>query len=247
MKTRLNVLTVLLFFSAIVLSSCKFISTSNNGIVPSDTYITRNYTVGEFSAIESSTVANIYYTQSKDNTTSLEIYGPDNIVDLMEVAIHENVLILRIKKKVSNVKGMKVLVSTPDLQAIKAKGVGNIYIEEGLTTNSLKVENQGVGNIKLVDLKCKDVTVVTEGVGNVQISGEAVNAVLKSKGVGNLKAESLTCENVEVKSEGIGNITCHATKRIAAQSEGIGNIRYKGNPEEQSIKKSGIGSIKKSK
>lgn len=243
MKTKpflsLGVLTAIII---LLTSSCIHIG----GIIPSDNYITRNYKITEFNEIDASTVGNIQYTQSTDNTTSLEIYGPDNIVDLVEVAIHENTLLISMKKKrINNVKGMKLVISSPNLQALKIRGVGNATIENGLKTSTFKVENYGVGNVRINDLKCENVSVITQGVGNIELSGEAVNATLITEGVGNLKAEKLKCDNVDVRSEGVGNATCYATKSISATSKGIGNIRYKGDPEDKKINKAGIGSIKK--
>lgn len=215
------------------------------GIAPSDNYITRNYKVTEFDKVDISTVANIYYTQSEDGTTSLEIYGPDNIIELMEVAIAENTLLLSMKKKnIGNIKGMKVMISTPHLDSFITRGVGNAYIENGLTTQSLRVVNEGVGNIKFQSLACQSLDVSSIGVGNLELIGKCKSASLSSKGVGNLKAERLECEQLDVTSEGVGNITCHASESLSATTRGIGNIRYAGNPKEKRLNKMGIGSIK---
>lgn len=243
MKTKFTINMALLVVTAVLLtSSCIHVG---DGIKPSDNYITRDYKVSEFNEIDASTVGNIEFTQSTDNTTSVEAYGPDNIVDLIQIAIKDNRLILTIKKKkVNNVKGMKIKISSPNLQSLKMRGVGNTYIEKGLNTPMLTVENHGVGNVKIQGLQSENVSVLTRGVGNVEISGTAINATLITEGVGNLKAEKLICENVDVRSEGVGNASCYATKTISATSKGIGNIRYKGDPIDKKINKSGIGSIK---
>ncbi|MDL2291776.1 DUF2807 domain-containing protein, partial [Bacteroides sp. OttesenSCG-928-F21] len=188
---------------------------------------------------------NVHYTQSSTDSTSVKIYGPDNYLELIEVAIADSTLMISMKKKqLKNVSRMKIMIATPNLNAVRLKGVGNIYINEPLTTPSLSIKNEGVGNIVVKELKSESVWIKTEGVGNVDISGESGKAVLLSKGIGNLKAGSLKCEEAEVVSEGIGNVSCYATGKLSATSRGIGNIRYKGSPKETKINKSGIGSIK---
>ena len=76
MKTIFRMLSVLLLTTGL-LSSCIQIG---EGIQPSKKLITRDYKVKEFNKIDAGTVGNIYYTQSTDGKTDLQIYGPDNIV-----------------------------------------------------------------------------------------------------------------------------------------------------------------------
>ena len=240
MKKELLLLTFLTF--TVCASSCISI---NGGIEPSNNYITRDYKVTDFDKIDISAVANIHYTQSTDNSTSVKVYGPDNIVDLIEVSITDGTLVMKMKKKnISNIKGMKINITSPQIRGITQHGVGNLYAEEGIRTSSLAIYNHGVGNLKIRNIKCEDIDVRATGVGNVELSGEVVNASMSAEGVGNLSADELKSENVEARSNGVGNLSCYATKSISATNSGIGNIRYKGDPVDKKLNKSGIGSIK---
>ncbi|NDV58100.1 DUF2807 domain-containing protein [Bacteroides sp. 519] len=219
---------------------------AGEGITPSKTYITRNYKVSEFSNIDVTTVGDVYYVQSKDATTSVEIYGPDNIVELFEASIDNNTLYLTMKKKnrVRNVKKMKIMISTPQLYSLNFNGVGNVYINDGLTTTNFTVSQQGVGDVNIHSLTCEEVTVNSTGVGDTKIDGTANIAILSARGVGNIDAVNLEAKTVNASSQGVGNISCHATESISAAVQGVGNIQYKGSPQEKKINKSGIGSIK---
>lgn len=119
--------SLIIFLNIAMLSVISFAGGCNNrapGIKPSKNYISRNYKVTEFSAIDVSTVGDVYYTQSTNGETSLEIYGPDNIIDLIQVSIKNNTLNLSMEKKnrVKNVKKMKIMISTPDLNNITFNG-----------------------------------------------------------------------------------------------------------------------------
>ena len=221
MKTLFKMLSTLLL-TAGLLSSCVYMG---EGIQPSKKLITRDYKVKEFNKIDAGTVGDIYYTQSADGKTDVQIYGPDNIVALIQVAVKDSTLLLSIdkSKKVRNFKKMKITITSPTLNSISFKGVGDIKIKS-LICSSLNVQSMGVGNVKLE--------------GTVQA------ATLHSKGVGNIEAGNLQANIVEASSQGVGDITCNAVESINAAVRGVGSIKYKGNPTIKSLNKKGVGTIK---
>lgn len=242
MKTYMKIFPVLLM-AVLLFNSCVW---AGEGITPSKNYITRNYKVDGFSRISATTVGNIYYTQSTDGKTTVQIYGPDNIVELFKVEVKDNTLLLTMNKenRVKNIKKMKITISSPQLDGIYFKGVGDVYIEDGLKTSNLEVESKGVGNIDIKGLTCKDLTVHSMGVGDVKLQGTAGVANLHSKGVGDIEAKELEARQVDATSQGVGNISCYATESISATAKGVGSIKYKGNPAVKQISTKGIGSIK---
>lgn len=244
MKAIFNVLSAILFTG--LLSGCTVISDRAEGITPSKKFITRDYKVNDFNALEATTVGDIYYTQATDGKSTLQIYGPDNIVQLIQVTVKNNSLVLTTDKhkKIKNANKLKITISSPDLNKIDFKGVGNIHIDSKFVTESLDIESKGVGDINIQELDCRNLTVNSMGVGNVDVQGKAVNASLISKGVGDVKAADLEAENVIASSNGVGNIRCNATLSLDASVKGVGSIDYKGSPAKKSFSKKGIGSIK---
>ncbi|GAA6241111.1 head GIN domain-containing protein [Bacteroides fragilis] len=216
------------------------------GIQPSKKLITRDYKVKEFNKIDAGTVGDIYYTQSADGKTDVQIYGPDNIVALIQVAVKDSTLLLSIdkSKKVRNFKKMKITITSPTLNSISFKGVGDVHIDNGLTTDNLYVESKGVGDVKIKSLTCSSLNVQSMGVGNVKLAGTVQAATLHSKGVGNIEAGNLQANIVEASSQGVGDITCNAVESINAAVRGVGSIKYKGNPTIKSLNKKGVGTIK---
>lgn len=226
-----------------LLSSCTIMSDS---IKPSKNLITRNYKVKDFSKIEAGTVGDIYYTQSADSNISVQIYGPDNIVELIKVSVKDQTLLLEMEKtnKIRNSSKLKIMISSPELDLIAFKGVGDVHIKNGLNTGKLEIDSKGVGDINIQSLTCEDLHIDSKGVGDVKIQGTAKNVYLDSKGVGDIDAGDLKAENVNADSKGVGDITCHAVRSISASSKGVGSIKYKGSPEIKELSKKGIGSIK---
>ena len=244
MKTIFNVLMALLFAS--LLMSCTFIRENTETLKPSKNYITRDFNVTDFTAIDAITVSDIHYTQSTDGKCTLTIYGPDNFVELIQVSIKDKTLKLTMDKhkKIKNAQKLKITISSPHLNRIDFKGVGDIIIDDKLTTSRLDIESKGVGNINIQDLDCQNLMVSSMGVGNVEIKGKAENATLYSKGVGDISAIALEAVHVTASSSGVGNISCNAIQSIDASVRGVGSIDYKGSPEQKVFNKKGVGSIK---
>ncbi len=240
MRTKLYPSLLVALSVIMVFSSC----TALGSIRPSSNTSTRDYQVKEFNKIEASTVGNLVYTQSKDGSTSLQISGPDNILELIQVKVKDHTLYLSLKKSnIKNIKNLDIKVSSPDLNIVDFRGVGNISIPEGLATSTLTIYSKGVGEVKVAQLKCDEVNVFCSGVGNINLKGSSTVANYESKGVGNISASGLEAQRVTANSSGIGNIDCHANETLVATSRGIGNITYRGNAKPE-INKKGIGGVK---
>ena len=93
-KYILSSLTItFLLLSITACSQGKQISGSSN-------YITKNIKVGSFDQIKSMSSSDIVYTQ-KQGAPTVQIYGPDNIVELMETSVSGRTLTIKFKKNTS--------------------------------------------------------------------------------------------------------------------------------------------------
>ncbi|NDW12063.1 DUF2807 domain-containing protein [Bacteroides sp. 214] len=238
---------LLSFVAIFICSGCYYSGNLNlGGIEPSSNYITREFNTPTFNAISTSIVGDIYYEQSTDGTTALSVYGPDNIVELVTVSVKNGELKVEMKEKIKirNVKNFKITISSPEIDNITFKGVGDFITKNGITANKLSIYSSGVGDINIRGIVCNKLTAHLEGVGNINLKGEVAEAILSSKGVGNIKASDLISKSTNATVKGVGDISCFASEKIKASALGVGGIRYKGNPKEKELKKKGVGSIK---
>ena len=90
-----------------------------------------------------------------------------------------------------------------------------------------------------------NISVRSDGIGNVILKGEAEKASYHIKGIGNLNAKDMIVSDVVVEQKGIGNVSCYASGKITVSTNGIGNVDYFGNPPTTDINKSGIGNVKR--
>lgn len=210
--------------------------------------ISKNYNVGNFSAIDTDIVGNVIFTQS--SATSVSAEGEEDMVNNLVVTVENNTLKLSKKKNLKRLFGNRkakrlvVKVSAPNIYKIESDGVGNITLEGQVTTDRLNIESDGVGNITAMQLNCNQLTIDSDGVGNIHLKGKGEYAEFKSDGVGNIDAQEFIAEDAKVHSDGVGNVKCYASKNIELYGNGVGNIIYYGKPNVKSLSKNGIGKIK---
>lgn len=212
--------------------------------------ITKNFNVGNFSAIEAGIVGNIIFTQS--DATSVIAEGDKELVNRLIVTVEDDELKLSLednsKLKYKNRKPrLTVKVSSPNLYKIDSDGVGNISLDGVVKTEKLHINSEGVGNITASQLECDQLTIESEGVGNIRLKGKGRLAKYELNGVDNIDTREFIAEDVIASSMGIGNLKCYASKTIELNGSGVGNIVYYGEPNIKALNKSGIGSIKAGK
>ncbi|MCE5179782.1 MAG: DUF2807 domain-containing protein [Porphyromonadaceae bacterium] len=233
---RLLSLTLITMLLAVTSSSCA-----------QSRRATDQFDVSDFTAIESSVVANIQIRQSP--RTSVTAEGSEEFLNALDVRMENGKLILKMEESFRKRFGKRsqnlvISITTPTLTRIDSEGVGNIVIDGTFTSPELIVQSEGVGNITAENLRCQKVIINSEGVGNLTLGGTADSVEISSEGVGNVDADGLKAKRAVVSSEGVGNVSCHASEYLKVRSEGIGNVRYLGNPAEKDLSKDGIGKIK---
>ncbi len=205
------------------------------------------FEVSEFTAIESSVIANIHIKQSP--TVSVTAEGSEELLNILDVRMDNDKLILTMENrhlKKNNKRSDKLLISisTPTLTRIDFDGVGNIEIEGTFSTPELTIDSEGVGNLTADRLDVGSIYISSEGVGNTTLGGKADKVEIQSEGVGNVNTAELTARSAVVTSQGVGNVSCYASEHLKVRSEGIGSVRYYGNPADKELNKEGLGKIK---
>lgn len=160
-----------------------------------------------FSSIYMEGIGTIYYTQS--DTTSVRATGPQKLLDRMTIKNENGKLIIDFneEKGKNNKSNLKIYLASPQLEEVKIKGVSNFKAENGWSTENVNLSMEGVGNMQIKNLRCKNLETSLHGVGNMNIN--------------------VNCENINAHLEGIGNMTLSGkTKSINTSTDGIGKINH---------------------
>ena len=227
-------LGIILIFSA---TSC-----FNGPIVKgSKNYITKKENLEHFNDISMSGSANIIYQQ--DSSSRIEIYGSDNIVELLETKVNGKTLNIKFKKNVNIIdKGkLEIKVFSPDLNGLTLNGSGGILFANGIhTEGDLKVTINGSGNlggstfdtghlaiaihgsgdVRLKQIDSKTCSASISGSGNITLDGMTGAAKYNISGSGNIKAADLEATDVYAGISGSGNHSCFVNGTLAGRDRG---------------------------
>lgn len=230
---------------AVAMTNCKL--NLHRDLSPSKEWVTKKYSVTPFKSIESNVPVSIVFTQA--DIHKVEAQGPENYVGHLVISTKDSTLSLKMDDPKINFRSLKkngitLSVSAPTLSRVVHKGIGVIHLKGGISLADLDIFSNGVGDIRSDSLRCNRLTVLTNGVGDITMKGEAAFARYTSNGVGNMHVERMIAREVEATLEGVGSISCFAGQRVTATSKGVGNIDIYGNPESKELNKRGIGSIR---
>lgn len=254
-KSMLSSLTALLLMFTITACAQRSVTGNQN-------YITKQVSVGSFEGIKLLGSPDVIYTQKK-GAPSVEIYGPDNIVPLMETYVENGNLVIRYKKdvRISNHGKLEVRVSAPVLNRIAITGSGDIKFKNGLTAsgdvslsiagsgdiesnkikcNALSIRISGSGDIDLKGVEATRADMRITGSGDMDIAGKCSDAEYSISGSGDINGAELKANNVVARISGSGAIKCYAAQTLRGKVSGSGDVAYKGNPKTIEFSKRGL-------
>ena len=142
-----------------------------------------------------------------------------------------------------NDKVLDVVLSVDDLVKISVYGESTIKTVGKYKGENLVINVAGAVHLD-AELELETLDIDLAGAGNLDLRGSAVKFSLECAGAGTIKAYDLKAEHVKLEIAGVCNVQVYAAESIDAEIAGMGTIRYKGNPENISFEKAGIGSMK---
>jgi len=187
----------------------------------------------------------LYIEQTQDETPSLIISGDENLVNQVNYNLLNGRLNLTAYNHLHCENNLKVLLKTNDLKGIQTSFVGNIKMNRAFTGEELEIKISGPGSFNADSLYINSLTVHSEGVASVKLSGKANIANLNLSGTGKIDAVELFSDTVYAQVNGVGTIKCNPIEYLEGNLKGIGTITYKEEPRNKNVNSAGIGRIKK--
>ncbi len=211
---------------AVCSTACQQAVGKDNVVKGSKNYVTKQIEVSNFVQLKVSGPGHVIYTQREGDPT-VEVYAPDNIIELLDIHVEGDMLFVGIKKDVQ-VESAKLefRVTSETLSNILLTGVGDLNLPNGLDTDVLSVTVGGAGSVAAKNVTCQSLNVLLCGTGNTDM-------------------KNVTCPNFTVKVSGVGNVDM---KEVKAQStlatlEGVGSLKLTGSTDEAVYAVEGVGSL----
>ena len=148
----------------------------------------------------------------------------------------------KITARVTGSGRIRNLVFRGDSAEIESTGSGSVH----MTTYTREIYAKGSGSGRS-DLTCYDTEyakVTVSGSGGITIRGEAQRADLSSSGSGTLRGDEFKVKRANARAVGSGGIRIWAEESLEGSVSGSGGLRYKGNPRQLNVSKSGSGSVR---
>jgi hypothetical protein len=178
--------------------------------------------------------------------TRVEVVGDDNILPFLLTEEQDGFLVVKLKDNLSynSTEGIKIKITTPQLEKLELAGTGNI-IGQGkfIGSDKLVLKIAGSGNIKL-EVNTPKIEASIAGSGSISLSGETRDETIKIAGSGDYLTENLKAENATISIAGRGNVKVFTSTTLDIHIAGSGSVYYKGNPTVKQ-KVAGSGDIKK--
>ena len=176
-----------------------------------DVRVSQTRKVDVFHAIDITAVGEIIFTQA--DKYSLRIEGKEKNVNRTTTSVSDNGTLhigFTGKSKRGNNNGVTIHLSAPSLDGIEFRGVGSFRCEGVLKLDGdLNIDIDGVGEVVIDDLACRNLDIDLDGVGDADIT--------------------VDCDYVDASMHGVGSVTLRGNARSANLSRGgIGDLDTKG-------------------
>lgn len=224
----------IIFFliTSVLLASCDYTTGSGN-------IITQNRSVENFSGIS---VSNSFDVEVKIGLVAqVRVEADDNIMKYIVTNVSGNVL--RIKTNglhnMNNVH-LKVYITTPELNSIKASASSSVKVLDVLKNNDkLSFTATSSADIE-AEVDAPEVEAEANSSGLVTLSGKTKNYKAQVSSSGDIKSAGLLSENTKVEASSSGSADVHASVSLNAKASSSGLIDYRGAASvQQSVSSSG--------
>ncbi len=233
---KLAIIIVLLAFTANVNAQWYGKKIKGNGNV-----VTKTRNVSEYDQIAVAGSFDVKLVAGKEGKLTIKV--EENLLEYLITEVKDGKLKIKWEKGVNINTTKELLVTVPfeDIEAVSLAGSGDVFSEDTIKTDNLKVALAGSGDMKL-NINASSISSAVSGSGDIKLMGSSENLKCAVAGSGDINGYELASNNVEVSIAGSGDIKVNAKENLKARISGSGDVYYKGNPR-QDVKVSGSGSV----
>lgn len=185
---------------------------SKKSVKASKTYVTKDVRVDDFTKVEMAGSFDVVYTQ-EPGRPKVEIYAPDNIVNLLDVYVKGSTLHLGFKKNYRiTYNKLQIRLSSAMLEGVSLSGSGSFSLPEELKVRELNLAVTGSGELVVNRAVCTRL--------NTSVTGS-----------GTLSGRDIVCTSLEGSITGSGDVELSsllASSRLSVSVTGSGTFKIDG-------------------
>jgi len=219
---------------AMLMLSCNFDFNIDAGITGDGNVITETRAVNQdFNGITASRGLDVYISQGNDYGISVE--ADENLHDIIVTEVENGILKISTTENIRKSKAQKVMVSTKNLEFIKATSGSDVYSEGTISAVNLKLEANSGADLD-VDIETENLTCSSSSGSDIRVRGNTINLKARATSGSDINAKSLKAEISDVEANSGSDIFVYTSKELTANASSGGDVHYYGNPEK--VKKS---------
>lgn len=180
-------------------------------VTASQNYVTKDVTeLAAFSALSVSGQAEVDFRQGPAGQYSVSLYGPDNLVDLVQVRSDGQTLFVEYKEPLVVVgeDHLTVSVTAPELTRVQAHESGEVKIWGPLTSSALAVEADGKTEVGFSSVNIPAVTADVRGDAEVDFDSLTCQTLtVTAAGTASFDSDRTACDAVNVTVAGRGEVS----------------------------------------
>src|SRR5438309_6710180 len=210
--------------------------------------VSKNYSVGNFSAIE---VAGPYDVEVRTGSNaSVSATGSERLLGRTTVAVQGDKLVIAPENNHGffhwgwgNHGKAHFVVTVPQLSGATIAGSGGITVDK-ITGNTFEGEIAGSGDLQLTSVEVQSLKLSIGGSGGVKAgAGHAKAADYGIAGSGSINTAGITAEQAKVSIAGSGSVKANATGTADVEVMGSGDVNVTGGAK-CTVSKAGSGNVR---
>lgn len=246
MKKNYSLITFLLLtvVGAVAVQACS----SATFIEPSNKMQSQSYNYANFDEIKVSSTFEVQYQQSADNSWSVEISAPDNIMPYVVVKQHEDGISLSLKDGISARKNynLKAKIVAPSLEEIDLSGAASFvadnvnnagrgielngsgassFLIKTIVASEVEVDLSGASKLQVSNIDTRELDIDASGASDATIAGKAQKVEFQASGASSINAKSLKAQVGELKASGASDINSSVANVLQQSSSGGSTIK----------------------
>ena len=201
--------------------------------------------IGQFNAIEVNSAIELFVNQGTTVGLAVSANEP-KYRDQISTEIVNNTLVISYKSSGGDwgAKSMRVYVSAPTLNRIKASGACNVKIEGDYNATDLEIDLSGSSDFKGA-VMAQNLKLKGSGSSDFIISGKATNIKIDVSGASDLKGFDLITDICEASASGASDINITVNKELRVKASGASDVSYKGDCVVKESSASGASDVRK--
>lgn len=224
--------TYLLLAGIFALCACNFTSSRSAGSDGSGTFVSKEYSLSGFDALDFSGAFELEITQQEDYSIELEV--PDYLEPYLRVSVNGHTLHIGyrqvpVKLRKLRSERSRARIGMPHIGEVDMSGASKLMAAD-LNSPELEIECSGASEIQLSG-KFGKFSLSCSGASKSSLEGSADEMELECSGASRIEAVNFLAKRVDIEVSGASSATVNASESLEIECSGASRIRYKASPE----------------